>query len=83
MMFEQCNIVIFSNIVFLKKHRKFSGKIRWKFSEIFRTNFPPHITSGSKGRGILPGHWPWCGATTVTLSETMDLPVTKDNGDRY
>jgi len=38
MMFEQCNIVIFNNIIFMKKHRKFSGKIRWKFSEIFRKN---------------------------------------------
>src|SRR6218665_1084948 len=38
MMFEQCNIVIFNNIIFMKKYRKFSGKMQWKFSEIFRKN---------------------------------------------
>ena len=37
-MFEQCKIVIFNNIIFMKKHRKFSGKMQWKFSEIFRKN---------------------------------------------
>src|SRR6218665_3290883 len=51
MMFEQCKIVIFKNIILMKKH----WKIFWKNSkeifrnfpekyEIFRTNFPPHIT---------------------------------------
>ena len=38
MMFEQCKIVIFNNIIFMKQHRKFSGKMQWKFSEIFRKN---------------------------------------------
>ena len=37
-MFEQCKFVIFNNIIFMKKHRKFSGKMQWKFSEIFQKN---------------------------------------------
>src|SRR6218665_1041686 len=52
MMFEQCKIVIFKNIIFMKKHRnifrKNSMEIFRKFPEkyeIFRTNFPPHITT--------------------------------------
>ena len=51
-MFEQCTIVIFKNIIFMKKHRnifrKNSMEIFRKFPEkyeIFRTNFPPHITT--------------------------------------
>src|SRR6218665_3302561 len=38
MTFEQCKIVIFNNIIFMKNIGKFSGKIQWKFSEIFRKN---------------------------------------------
>jgi len=52
MMFEQCKIVIFNNIIFMKKHRKIfrknSMEIFRNFSEkyeIFRKNFPPHITT--------------------------------------
>src|SRR6218665_1374439 len=52
MMFEQCKIVIFNNIIFMKKHRKIflknSMEIFGNFPEkyeILRTNFPPHITS--------------------------------------
>src|SRR6218665_1489945 len=51
MMFEQCKIVIFNNILFMKKHRKIfrknSMEIFLNFPEkyeIFRKNFPPHIT---------------------------------------
>ena len=39
MTFEQCKIVIFNNIIFIKKtSENFPEKIRWKFSEIFRKN---------------------------------------------
>jgi len=55
MMFEQCKIVIFNNIIFMKKHRKIFQKnsmgIFRNFPEkyeIFRTNFPPHITTHSR-----------------------------------
>ena len=51
MTFDECKIVIYNNIILMKKHWKFSGKMHWKFSEnfpekyvIFRTIFPPHIT---------------------------------------
>src|SRR6218665_2588883 len=52
MMFEQCKIVIFNNIIFMKKHRKIFRKNSMEIFrnfpekyEIFRTNFPPHITT--------------------------------------
>src|SRR6218665_2136105 len=52
MMFEQYKIVIFNNIIFMKTHgkifRKNSMEIFRNFPEkyeIFRTNFPPHITN--------------------------------------
>src|SRR6218665_1820728 len=49
MTFEQCKIVIFNNIIFIKKTsenfpEKFNGNFPEKY-EIFRTNFPPHITN--------------------------------------
>src|SRR6218665_1109421 len=51
MMFKQCKIVVFNNIIFMKKHRKIfrknSMEIFRNFQEkyeIFRTNFPSHIT---------------------------------------
>ena len=53
MMFEQCKIVIFNNIIFMKKHLKIFRKYSMEIFrnspekyEIFRTNFPPHITTG-------------------------------------
>ena len=53
MMFKQCKIVIFNNIILMKKHRKIfrknSMEIFRNFSEkyeIFRTNFSSHITNG-------------------------------------
>ena len=52
MMFEQCKIVLFHNIIFMKKHRKIVRKNSMeifrnfpKKYEIFRTHFPPHITA--------------------------------------
>ena len=59
MMFEQCKIVIFNNIIFMKKHRKIFRKNSMEIFrnfpekyEIFRTNFLPHITIY---RNIHPG----------------------------
>jgi len=48
MMFEQCKIVIFDNIIFMKNIGNFPEKCNGNFPdkyENFRTNFPPHITS--------------------------------------
>ena len=52
MIFEQCKIVIFHNIIFMKKHRKIFRKNSMEIFrnfpekyEIFRTHFPPHITN--------------------------------------
>jgi len=39
MTFDECKIVIYNNIILMPtKHWKFSGKMHWKFSEIFRKN---------------------------------------------
>src|SRR6218665_1209898 len=48
MMFEQCKIVLFNNIIFMKNIENFPEKFNGNFPEkyeIFRTNFPPHITN--------------------------------------
>jgi len=33
MMFDQCKIFIINNVILMKKHWKFSGKMHWKFSD--------------------------------------------------
>jgi len=43
-MFNQCKIVIFNNIILMKKHWKFSGKMHWKFSEKI-CNFPNNFSA--------------------------------------
>jgi len=42
-MFDQCKIVIFNNVILLKKSEKCTGNFPEKYV-IFQTIFSPHIT---------------------------------------